>query len=36
MGIPEKCTFENGVPEEAILREDQATFTYENAIFPGR
>ena len=23
----------NGVPEEAILREDQATFTYENAIF---
>lgn len=22
----------NGVPEEAILREDQATFTYENAI----
>lgn len=23
----------NGVPEEAILKEDQATFTYENAIF---
>ncbi len=23
---------ENGVPKEAILREDQATFTYENAI----
>ena len=23
----------NGVPEKAILREDQATFTYENAIF---
>ena len=23
----------NGVPEEAILREDQATFTYENAIY---
>ena len=23
----------NGVPEEAIFREDQATFTYENAIF---
>lgn len=22
-----------GVPEEAILREDQATFTYENAIY---
>ena len=23
----------NGVPEKAILREDRATFTYENAIF---
>ena len=23
----------NGVPEEAILMENQATFTYENAIF---
>ena len=23
----------NGVPREAILREDQATFTYENAIY---
>lgn len=23
----------NGVPPEAILKEDQATFTYENAIF---
>ncbi len=23
----------NGVPREAVLREDQATFTYENAIF---
>lgn len=23
----------NGVPEEAILREDYATFTYENAIY---
>lgn len=23
----------NGVPEKAILREDQATFTYENAIY---
>lgn len=23
----------NGVPEEATLREDQATFTYENAIY---
>ena len=24
---------QNGVPEEAILKEDQATFTYENAIY---
>lgn len=24
---------EQGVPEEAILREEQATFTYENAIY---
>ena len=23
----------NGVPENAVLREDQATYTYENAIF---
>ena len=23
----------NGVPEKAILREDRATFTYENAIY---
>ncbi len=23
----------NGVPDEAILREDRATFTYENALF---
>ena len=23
----------NGVPEEMILKEDQATFTYENAIY---
>ena len=23
---------QNGVPEEAILKEDQATYTYENAI----
>lgn len=23
----------NGVPEEAVLKEDQATFTYDNAIF---
>lgn len=23
----------NGVPEQAVLKEDQATFTYENAIF---
>lgn len=28
-----KCTLKNGVPEEAILMENQATFTYENAIF---
>lgn len=28
-----KCRLmENGVPESAILREDQATYTYENAI----
>lgn len=24
---------ENGVPAEAVLREDQATYTYENAIY---
>lgn len=24
---------QNGVPEEAILKEDQATYTYENAIY---
>ena len=24
---------ENGVPEQAILREDEATYTYQNAIF---
>ena len=23
----------NGVPEEMILKEDQATYTYENAIY---
>jgi uncharacterized SAM-binding protein YcdF (DUF218 family) len=27
---------ENGVPQAAILREDQATFTYENAIYSRR
>lgn len=27
---------ERGVPEEAILKEDQATFTWENAIFSRR
>ena len=26
----------NGVPDSAILREDQATFTYENAIYSRR
>lgn len=26
----------NGVPEEAILREDEATFTYQNAIYSRR
>lgn len=33
MGIFKRCPYENGVPREAILREDQATFTYENAIY---
>lgn len=28
-GVLRRC----GVPEQAILREDQATFTYENAIY---
>ena len=27
---------ENGVPDEAILREDEATYTYQNAIFSRR
>ena len=27
---------QNGVPEEAILKEDQATYTYENAIYSRR
>ena len=27
---------ENGVPEHAILREDEATYTYQNAIFSRR
>lgn len=26
----------NGVPENAILREDEATFTYQNAIYSRR
>lgn len=26
----------NGVPEHAVLREDQATYTYENAVFSRR
>lgn len=31
-GVLQSC----GVPEQAILREDQATYTYENAIFSRR
>ena len=27
---------ENGVPEQAILREDEATYTYQNAIYSRR
>ena len=27
---------QNGVPDEAILREDEATYTYQNAIFSRR
>ena len=27
---------DNGVPERAILREDEATYTYQNAIFSRR
>lgn len=27
---------ENGVPEDAILREDEATYTYQNAIYSRR
>lgn len=27
---------ENGVPDSAILREDEATFTYQNAIYSRR
>ena len=33
MGILKNVLLKNGVPEEAILMENQATFTYENAIF---
>ena len=28
-----RILMENGVPERAILREDEATYTYQNAIF---
>lgn len=28
-----RILMENGVPEQAILREDEATYTYQNAIF---
>ena len=28
-----RILIENGVPEHAILREDEATYTYQNAIF---
>lgn len=28
-----RVLMENGVPEHAILREDEATYTYQNAIF---
>jgi len=28
-----RILMENGVPEHAILREDEATYTYQNAIF---
>ena len=32
MGLPAGGADENGVPEAAILREDQATYTWENAL----
>ena len=31
-----RILIENGVPEHAILREDEATYTYQNAIFSRR
>ena len=31
-----KILLENGVPDSAILKEDQATYTWENAIFSRR
>ena len=31
MGIFKRCLVQNGVDESAILKEDQATFTWENA-----
>ena len=27
------CDMKKGVPDSAILREDEATFTYQNAIY---
>lgn len=33
MGFLKDVLMQNGVPEEAILKEDQATYTYENAIY---
>ena len=31
-----RVLMENGVPAEAILREDEATYTYQNAIYSRR
>ena len=31
-----RILLENGVPDSAILREDEATYTYQNAIFSRR
>ena len=33
MGVLQQVLIKNGVPSECILKEDMATFTYENAIF---
>ena len=33
MGISEGCADVNHVPDHAILKEDKATYTYENAIY---